>query len=1019
MAQVASVGGSSSNMTEWKTVQTDVRKTQRKQKSIPDISNHAGKKVAVNFAKVSPKSKILKSLPAAARCGWEDECLLEALFLEVVSFIKEGSVLNYTGVTSHDDQVDLTHIRLACDTGDLETTFNVMKAWTEQLKKGREPAERWCQDNGVSSQTVRQIEAGVVQSYRKLISGAPTIAFPPLKYTSDMSRIRNCWKNIAKLSFKDGLCVYSGHKQIGYIHAKSGDCLPIPATSVFNFMNHDLPKFVISLCNNISKGLHYSTILSYEEGITILESVSDTTVTKFMEENVVKPLLYTADQALVRRFDPHLGDKCHTELVKQIQKICADSPFVFDIGLRDIYVYAPIMYHMIIQETLELYTKTLLEQATESRALNFPSLSSPLKLVMGPGSVCVRPLERLDYTVLRVIKLKTFSEDDVHQIAQEYNGQVIRPKLRPVYDYWGEVHFELPCDAGLAFKNQSCEAFFLEPVLSKQPLTAHETLTQSLASMDKSIDIQLVCKKANKYYKNVKSFWETLSSCFEKSDIFNIDISISEESSRDTFYASIICTDLKTAHNVYQKIELGFCGSHTTLVNEQYMSMQMLSFFVDIDNSLYSVLKDKMLYCAGRSNKLERDIKFTEYVGGYNRQKGKISSEDTRYTMLIMTHFSKMFQPALIWSIPDYILPYFTGIDASVLLDEIGNNTNTFIHISPELNSLYIYGSKKDASSVDKMIHILLSPSYSENQNVSGWFYIDIDWEGNLKIVQDLTHRLNEARTLCERWNIHAIKFLPRQSRVGFNARMDNYKRCKTLICSDFTDLGIICAETNITESQCCACFVPVKSDESYSLQQCGHVYCMECIKLQIKCALQTSTFPINCAECNTPVSCMDIKILCGRYQLDIEVQKLNSASLNIFIGAHKHYRHCPNYNCKGFIDTTIKYRCILCHSKICSDCLEVFHEPETCEEYIAHFKQVDHWINERPDDRKRCPNCGIGIERTTGCYNVSCIACKKKICWGCLAFFDYAKECYRHLTKTHGGYWGDRQGNYLNHPPR
>ena len=287
MAQVAVVGESASNltmMTEWKTVQNNVRKQQRKQKPNPviDISNRARKKVAANMTKVSAKHKILKSLPAAARCGWEDECLLEALFLEAVSCIQEGSVFNYTGVTSHDDQVDLTHIRLACDTGDLETTFNVMKAWTERLKKGREPAERWCHDNGVSSQTLRQIEEGVVQSYRKLISGAPTIVFPSLKYTSDMSRIRNCWENIAKLSFKDGLCVYSGHKRIGYIHAKSGKYLPIPVTSVFNFMNHDLPKFVISLCNNISRGLHHATILSYEEGITILESASDTTVTKFM-----------------------------------------------------------------------------------------------------------------------------------------------------------------------------------------------------------------------------------------------------------------------------------------------------------------------------------------------------------------------------------------------------------------------------------------------------------------------------------------------------------------------------------------------------------------------------------------------------------------------------------------------------------------------------------------------------------------------------------------------------------------
>ena len=516
----------------------------------------------------------------------------------------------------------------------------------------------------------------------------------------------------------------------------------------------------------------------------------------------------------------------------------------------------------------------------------------------------------------------------------------------------------------------------------------------------------MVCKTANKYYTNIMSFWETLSLCFVKRCIFNIDIRISEQSSCDTFCASIVCTDLKTAYDVCRTIEFGYYGSHTTLVNKEDISTELLFFSVNIDVRLYDVFKENITKHVGESNKLGRKIRLTECAEDYGRCTLTVSSKHSRYTMLMRTFFNKIVQPTIILPITSNFQRYFTCSDASLLLDGIGRRTNTFIHISPEQDSLYVYGLHKDAPNVDIMLNNCLSASPSSLvENTFGWFYMRIHSGGDIKKIGELCRRLSASDTVCKRWSVEHIAFLPRQDHVVFKSRDDNIVKTKQRIRSDLNSIGILCSDVNTRESQCCTCFASVHSHESYTLQQCDHTYCKECIQLQIQCALNTSTLPINCAECSTPVSYVDLKMICGADVLN----KLHKASFNIFIRTHKQYSYCPDHNCSGAADVRVKYSCMLCQSKLCCECMELSHETMSCEEYTYENTVIDNWINENSPNRKRCPSCGIGIEKYDGCLNVCCATCKKNVCWKCFQFFDSGGECYIHLDKEHGGYWQDR----------
>lgn len=97
----------------------------------------------------------------------------------------------------------------------------------------------------------------------------------------------------------------------------------------------------------------------------------------------------------------------------------------------------------------------------------------------------------------------------------------------------------------------------------------------------------------------------------------------------------------------------------------------------------------------------------------------------------------------------------------------------------------------------------------------------------------------------------------------------------------------------------------------------------------------------------------------------------------------------CPNPQCTNehgvhsVVDTSLT--CTRCNTNICSNCKEMEHENETCEEAEARRTGIVLTSQEH----KKCPTCNVTIFRESGCLHMTCSQCSTMFCFAC------RRKCY------------------------
>ena len=91
----------------------------------------------------------------------------------------------------------------------------------------------------------------------------------------------------------------------------------------------------------------------------------------------------------------------------------------------------------------------------------------------------------------------------------------------------------------------------------------------------------------------------------------------------------------------------------------------------------------------------------------------------------------------------------------------------------------------------------------------------------------------------------------------------------------------------------------------------------------------------------------------------------------------------CPYPNCNSYLELKdIKNRYITClnRHKYCFLCLKKPHGNSPCE------INIDADLNEYAQNHfvKKCPHCGIIIEKQSGCNHITCSKCGHQWCWLC-----------------------------------
>lgn len=119
--------------------------------------------------------------------------------------------------------------------------------------------------------------------------------------------------------------------------------------------------------------------------------------------------------------------------------------------------------------------------------------------------------------------------------------------------------------------------------------------------------------------------------------------------------------------------------------------------------------------------------------------------------------------------------------------------------------------------------------------------------------------------------------------------------------------------------------------------------------------------------------------------------------------------RHCPNGDCRGFLNTSLK--CNLCEMWACGDCREVKGETRDTEhvckeEIVASVKQLEK-------DTKPCPKCSSSIFKINGCDQIWCYKCHTAFNWKTLKietgtihnpeYFEYLRRSGKEIERTEG----------------
>ena len=139
----------------------------------------------------------------------------------------------------------------------------------------------------------------------------------------------------------------------------------------------------------------------------------------------------------------------------------------------------------------------------------------------------------------------------------------------------------------------------------------------------------------------------------------------------------------------------------------------------------------------------------------------------------------------------------------------------------------------------------------------------------------------------------------------------------------------------------------------------------------------------------------------------DKELSELKNSGIDT--SRREFIRHCPNGDCRGFLNTSLK--CNLCEMWACGDCREVKGETRDTEhvckeEIVASVKKLEK-------DTKPCPKCSSSIFKINGCDQIWCYKCHTAFNWKTLKietgtihnpeYFEYLRRSGKEIERTEG----------------
>ena len=191
----------------------------------------------------------------------------------------------------------------------------------------------------------------------------------------------------------------------------------------------------------------------------------------------------------------------------------------------------------------------------------------------------------------------------------------------------------------------------------------------------------------------------------------------------------------------------------------------------------------------------------------------------------------------------------------------------------------------------------------------------------------------------------------------------------------------------------------------------CRHIYCTGCFKHLLVSATDGKSTPICCigdeGRCKTPIPLPVIE----RFISPARLTHMFENSFRVYLQRHPNeFRFCPTPDCTQIYrvskEDSAVIQCPACLIETCSHCHKPPHRGLTCEEHMLIGSKsgqellLERWAKGN-SNVKKCPDCGIFIEKIDGCNHIHC-RCGGHVCWICVRTFN--NGIYDHLNTVHGG---------------
>ncbi|OMJ86000.1 hypothetical protein SteCoe_12568 [Stentor coeruleus] len=199
-----------------------------------------------------------------------------------------------------------------------------------------------------------------------------------------------------------------------------------------------------------------------------------------------------------------------------------------------------------------------------------------------------------------------------------------------------------------------------------------------------------------------------------------------------------------------------------------------------------------------------------------------------------------------------------------------------------------------------------------------------------------------------------------------------------------------------VPDFTCAICYKIYKITDSIILQ-CNHKYCRNCLKIYLEYKIneaKVSKEDLACPECNLFIHISYLKeIVDSEIFIKYEFFSMEKWTPKLQYGEFFYCCNGVDCNYKAILSKRAEeFECPRCRKKCCPKCKEEVHKSLTCEESIKKKKDaLDEEIfnnSLKSSGYIRCPWCGNGIEKITGCNFVTCLSsqCRgqKYLCFDC-----------------------------------